>query len=378
MLARESFSRLGKVGMLGDMSRVGISGYGSERQNTPRRWVCLWLWGLCSLVFAMVILGGATRLTGSGLSMVEWRLFELLPPLTSQEWQDMFLLYTSSPEYLYRNLGMTLDDFKGIFWLEYIHRLFGRAIGLFLFIPLVIFYFKGGLERHLSRRMITLFLLGGAQGLLGWFMVASGLIDQPNVSHYRLAAHLLLAVFLFAALLWTALEYTFGCIRFHITHTCSKLVMGLLVLTGLTMTWGAFVAGLDAGLIYNTFPLMDGQLIPQGLGLYTPLWVNAFENITAVQFLHRLLGTGTALATCIVAGFLFAHFAHNTPLKRYAAYLALIVVAQTSLGIATLLFSVPLPLGLAHQGGALILIGLLVALLFQIIRSQSGTVEMRS
>ena len=246
---------------------------------------------------------------------------------------------------------MTLDDFKGIFWLEYIHRLSGRAIGAVLFIPFIFFYLKGRINRHLTWRMMALFALGGAQGILGWFMVASGLIDEPNVSHYRLAAHLLLAVFLFAALLWTALEYTFGRPRFHTTHICTKLVLGLLALTCLTITWGAFVAGLDAGLVYNTFPLMDGQWIPEGLSVQAPLWVNAFENITTVQFLHRLLGSSTAFLTCITAGIIVVHFRQNAVLRYCGLYLAVVAVTQAGLGVATLLFSVPLSLGLIHQGG---------------------------
>lgn len=314
--------------------------------------VRVWLILLCAMIVVMVLLGGATRLTGSGLSMTEWQPLTVLPPLSADAWNDSFAAYRASPEYAHKTFGMTLEEFKGIFWLEFIHRNWGRLIGLAVALPLAWFAWRGEIDRPLAWRMAGLFVLGGLQGALGWFMVKSGLQDRPEVSQYRLAAHLGLAVLLYAALLWTTLTLTS---RGRPLSTVGRRALGLAGLVFLTMLSGAFVAGLDAGLVYNTFPLMDGRLVPQGWGLLAPWWLNLFENVTAVQFNHRLLGLTTVAAS--VALWLWARRLRLPP----AAQKGLIAIIfssllQLGLGLATLLLAVPTGLAVAHQGGALLLL----------------------
>lgn len=318
--------------------------------------VQIWLVVLCTMIFVMVVLGGATRLTGSGLSMTEWQPFNILPPLTDSAWQETFQKYQMSPEYTHKNFGMTLSEFKGIFWLEYIHRLWGRLIGVAVLVPLVWFAARGALDRRFGLRMAGLFVLGGLQGGLGWFMVQSGLVDRPEVSQYRLAAHLGLAVLLYTALVWMALTHR----RRGGTFTPEghgALALGALAF--LTLLSGAFVAGLDAGLVYNTFPLMDGAVVPDGLGLLDPWWLNAFENVTTVQFEHRVL----ALVTVASALALRLWLAGRLPSARArlaANAVAVMALVQAGLGILTLVMAVPMPLAVAHQGGALVLITLIL------------------
>lgn len=312
--------------------------------------VTVWLFLCCAMVAVMVALGGLTRLTGSGLSMVEWNPHHLLPPLTPDQWQEAFAKYRASPEYRLVNAGMDLAGFQGIFWLEYIHRLWGRMIGAVFLLPLVVFAWKGRVDRPLVRRLAGLFLLGGAQGALGWFMVASGLVDRPEVSHYRLAAHLVLALVILAALLWTALDR----VEPPAARPAPRLRMaqaGLLALAFLTLTWGAFVAGMDAGLVYNSFPLMNGQLLPSD-GL------DPFRTHGGVQFAHRLLAVSTVLA--VTGVWLWSRRLDLAPRTRQALGLAALWVwGQAGLGVATLLLMVPVPLASAHQMGAVLLVSLL-------------------
>lgn len=314
--------------------------------------VGLWLAIVCGMVFVMVLLGGATRLTESGLSMVEWQPFTVLPPLTEAQWADTFTDYRDSPQYRLKNAGMTLAEFKGIFWLEYIHRLWGRLIGAVVLLPLLWFAFRGALSRPLAWRMGGLFVLGGLQGALGWFMVASGLIDRPEVSQYRLAAHLGLAVLLYAALVWTALTWRRPA---GPPSAAGKPVLALSAAVFVTALSGAFVAGLDAGLVYNTFPLMDGRLVPSGLNLLSPWWANHFENVTMVQFQHRVLAVATVAAALLLRWWLRGRLPSHAA-RRAADAMAAMALVQAGLGIATLLLVVPMPLGVAHQGGALLLL----------------------
>ncbi len=325
-----------------------------DRSAATARHIANWLFFCAAMVAVMVVLGGATRLTESGLSIVQWKPFTgILPPLDQTDWQHLFEAYRGSPEFQKVNFWMSLADFKTIFWLEYLHRLWGRLIGVVFLLPFLWFLFRGGIARPMAWRLGGVFLLGGLQGLLGWYMVKSGLVDAPDVSQYRLAAHLCLALVIYALLLWYGFQYRIP----RRTPAGSYRAAGLLLLcwTGVTVFWGALVAGMDAGLAYNSFPLMDGQLVPDGVFSLSPWWVNPFENTAAVQFIHRVLGTGLVLiALCI--GW---RVRRETPrLRRAGRAVAGMALLQMGLGIATLLSAVAVPLGVAHQSGALIVLTL--------------------
>ena len=320
--------------------------------------IALWLLIVAAMIFIMVVLGGTTRLTRSGLSIVEWRLFEgTLPPLTEAHWQELFDLYQQTPEYQKINTGMDLAGFEKIFWLEYLHRLWGRLIFFAALVPLLWFLWRGRIEKRLIPRMVAVPLLVALNGVLGWFMVASGLVDLPRVSPYRLTAHLGLAVAIYAYILWLALNLLRerppgnappGLWRFG--HAIVALVF-LMILTG------GFVAGTKAGFAFNTFPLMNGRFFPEGMYAMQPFWANLFENIATVQFNHRLL----AYLLCMVIPLFWwqAMRAGLAPPARRAVQLLLGWFAvQAGLGIATLVYVVPVALGAAHQAGALVLFSL--------------------
>ena len=321
--------------------------------------VATWLAVCCLMVAVMVALGGLTRLTGSGLSMVEWNPHHVLPPLNDADWREAFGLYQGSPQYKLVNSHLDLDGFKGIFWLEYVHRLWGRAIGLVFALPLAWFAVRGLLDRALTLRLSALLALGAAQGGLGWFMVASGLVDRPEVSHYRLAAHLLLALALLAALTWTLLDrirpkpatYPHGAVA-------RRLYAALAALAVLVMSWGAFVAGLKAGLVHQTFPLMGADIFPDDGLLMVPAWRNAFENPSAVQYVHRILALTLLLCANLAAAWAWANRLPGTILAPMCATAAWLWV-QAGLGVATLLSGVAIPLATLHQTGAVVLVCLL-------------------
>jgi cytochrome c oxidase assembly protein subunit 15 len=321
-----------------------------------------WLFMCCVLVFAMVVLGGVTRLTGSGLSMVRWEpISGVLPPLSLKAWEEEFAHYRRSPEYQKINRGMSLDEFKRIFYYEYSHRVLGRAIGIAFLIPFLYFLIRGRVRGRLAGRLGVIFLLGGAQGLLGWYMVASGLVDRPHVSQYRLTAHLALAVLIYVAMLWTALGLLMKPADADRSsrHTAPALMLTLLVF--LTLLSGGFVAGLKAGLAYNTFPLMGGEWIPS-LAYANPDWsVNLFEDVTTVQFNHRVLAVMTLLTVIGVWLALWRRPLPRIPMRWLHVSLAAAVL-QVALGISTLLLHVPTALAAAHQAGALVLITALVGL----------------
>jgi len=321
----------------------------NDNNRNTRFWVVRgWLVACCGLVFSMVVLGGLTRLTHSGLSMVEWNPLTILPPLSDQEWLKTFSLYQTSPEFRQINPDMDVSGFKSIFWLEYLHRLVGRLTGFVFAIPLVIFWAKGMLPQVMGKRLILIFGLGALQGLIGWLMVASGLVDQPQVSHFRLAAHLLMALLIYSALVWTVLDLSPIALR---PSYLSRVALLPLILVFGTITWGAFVAGLHAGLIYDTFPLMNGQFFPEdGLALH-PILTNFVENLSTVQFTHRLLAGATVLSLTTL--WLFSRSA-------LIALPALWSWVQGSLGVFTLLFHVPVPLAALHQAGAVILLTLIL------------------
>ncbi|MBC8339029.1 MAG: COX15/CtaA family protein [Rhodospirillales bacterium] len=332
--------------------------------------VAAWLFSICALIFFMVVLGGVTRLTESGLSMVNWHpVTGWLPPLDAETWEAVFADYRQSPEYHKVNAGMTVDEFKSIFWLEYLHRLMGRMIGIVFFVPMAVFTFKGFIKGALLWKVTGLFVLGALQGVLGWYMVKSGLVDRPDVSQYRLAAHLGLALVIFAAVLWVAL----GLLKpvpdvpadgEQVSRRFGRAAWALLGLISVTIVSGAFVAGLDAGHVYNTFPLMDGDLIPDGLGDMSPPYLNIFENVMTVQFDHRVLAITVLLSVAVF--WWRAGRAGLADSQRLAAQvLGAVVVVQLGLGISTLLLVVPISLAALHQAGAVILLGVNVWLVHE-------------
>lgn len=341
-----------------------------------RRAIAWWLIVCAAMVFAMVMLGGATRLTESGLSMVQWKPLTVTPPLNDAQWLTEFAHYQQSPQFQKENSWMTVDDFKSIYWLEFLHRLWGRIIGIAFAVPFAFFLIKRAVDRTLGWKLAGLFVLGGAQGVLGWFMVASGLVDRPDVSQYRLAAHLLTALVLYVWLIWTALDLFRADKPTHGgDHALMPWSIGLIAAAFLVIASGAFVAGLDAGLIYNTFPLMDGRLIPTGLGQLEPWYLNLFENITAVQFQHRVLAVLLVLFTVFV--WLRARrFDLSTLARTLTRAVLAMALLQAALGISTLLLGVPIPLALAHQTGALTLLTLALCLAHT-VRARSPAVAIK-
>jgi cytochrome c oxidase assembly protein subunit 15 len=323
-----------------------------------RRRVAIWLFGIAYMIWGMVLLGGATRLTGSGLSIMEWApLSGMVPPVSHGEWQRLFLEYKSIPQYTLQHPGMDLAGFKQIFWLEWIHRAWGRLIGVAFLLPLVWFAVTGAIERRLVPKLVVLFALGGLQGAVGWFMVESGFFPGSDaVSPYRLVIHLALALVLFSAILWTALT-TANPVPLSIpgAFRLRRLCQGAAVMVALTILAGGFTAGLHAGLQYNTFPLMDGHLIPEGYSNAHPALLNLTENPTAVQFNHRLLATMTAIT---VLAALWTGFRLKLPPQAHVSMLLLggATLLQYGLGVATLLSRVAVPLGVAHQGTAVLVL----------------------
>ncbi len=310
--------------------------------------VRLWLYAMAFLVFCMVIVGGATRLTDSGLSITEWRpLLGAIPPMNEADWLAAFEKYKLIPEYQIQNRGMPLSEFKFIYWWEWAHRFLGRFIGLAFALPLIFFTFTRRIDRALWPRLFALFILGGAQGALGWYMVASGLVARVDVSQYRLAAHLTLAALIFAAIIWVAMGI--GRKRKHASSSSDWFAVLLVAFVLLQIAAGGFVAGLDAGQGYVTWPKMDGQWVPSGLWEMAPGWKNAFENAMTVQFNHRILAYMLLLATAL-------HAWQSRTLS--ATLLAFAMLAQACLGILTLLLHVPLAAALIHQAGAMIVLAL--------------------
>ena len=318
------------------------------------RTVATWLLVCCGLVFVMVVLGGFTRLTGSGLSMVDWRpLMGWLPPLTDAEWQRVFAMYQESPEFQKVNSDFGVEDFKGIFWLEYLHRLLGRIIGLVFFVPFVYFLVKGYIRKNEWLKYALMFVLGGFQGVLGWYMVKSGLVDVPHVSQYRLTAHLVSAFAIYAFMFWVALSLLYpatGTVR----HPWFKRTFWVTALTSVTIISGGFVAGLKAGKIYNTFPMMGDYWIPPGTLALDPVWRNFFDNMTTVQLDHRILAITTLI---VIVVYWFKARSADLPGRTRAAVNALMhtAVLQVALGITTLLMAVPVFLGAMHQMIAMVL-----------------------
>jgi len=303
-----------------------------------------WLLFSAFMVFAMAIIGAITRLTESGLSMVEWRpLIGTLPPLSAQEWMRVFDLYRETPEYQKINTGMSLEEFKNIFFWEWFHRFWGRLIGIVYAIPLLYFWIRKKIPEGYKGKLLIALVLGSMQAVMGWYMVVSGLVDRPSVSHFRLAAHLSLAFIIFAYLLWLAFD-----LRAHKANNASFCMKRhgwtATIFISLTIIWGAYVAGLDAGLVYNTWPHMGPHMIPPEVNSVTSI----FMDPVAVQFFHRWIAIFTAIFV-----FTFAYRVKSFPLAG-------MMFLQIGLGIATLLSQVAIPLAAMHQGGAFILVAIMV------------------
>lgn len=329
--------------------------------------IAIWLFLCCFMVALMVAIGGVTRLTESGLSMTSWKpITGWLPPMDDSQWSYHFEGYKKSPEYLKINHGMNLHEFKSIFWLEYIHRLAGRITGLVFFMPMLFFILGRKIDKQLASKLFGILILGGFQGVVGWLMVKSGLKDAPHVSQYWLAFHLCMAFILFAMLFLTALRQYYADKRFlNDNRDIRKLSHLVTLLIFVQVFVGALVAGLDAGFIYNTFPYMEGKLIPDELFVMQPWYMNLLDNVKTVQFTHRVMA--------VTVSFFILMFwlkARRTAIYKSANWLLFILLVQFGLGVATLLFVVPTPLASAHQIVALLLFS--VALYINYITSAKG------
>ncbi len=350
-------------------SPVSVSvGARDEGGSRPNRQVAAWLLACCALVFAMVVVGGVTRLTHSGLSITEWQpIVGALPPLSAAEWNEAFAKYQLTPEYLQVNKGMALAEFQRIFWWEYFHRLLGRLIGVAFLLPFLWFLARRKIPSGYGLRLAGIFALGAAQGALGWYMVRSGLVDDPRVSQFRLTAHLGLAFLIFATMLWCALSLLSP--RSLSSNSASPAAASLrrwaVVVAGLVFLQaiaGGMVAGIHAGYAYNTFPLMNGAVVPAEILALEPWWKNFFYNMATVQFDHRLLAWLLAIVVPVLVWRVVRN--DDSPGKaRVGALLLLGMLAvQVTLGILTLVHVVPLPLAALHQAGAVVLFALALGL----------------
>ena len=330
------------------------------REIRHRGQVRVWLYVVLLTLFALVLVGGATRLTDSGLSITEWTpVHGAVPPLSVAEWEEEFAKYRQIPEYEQINKGMTLDEFKGIFWWEWGHRFLARSVGFVFALPLAFFWLTGRLERALKPKLLGILALGGLQGAIGWWMVYSGLSERVDVSQYRLAIHLIMACLIFTATMLVA--------RGLAPHSASKASAGtrsgagwMLLLVLFQIYLGALVAGLDAGVAYNTWPLMDGAIVPGGLFVQQPWWINLFENPKTVQFVHRI-GAYVVLLAALWHMLATLRRDAGTPHSARAVLFFLLVCVQATLGIMTLLTQVHLHVALAHQGMALVVLGFAAA-----------------
>ncbi len=332
-----------------------------QMTESARKQVAGWLLLCCFMIFAMVILGGVTRLTGSGLSMVEWDpIFGFVPPLNQQAWEEVFSKYQASPEYRKINVDMDLDGFKSIYWFEFSHRVLGRSIGTVFLIPFLYFLWRGMITRKWVPRLLFAFVLGGLQGILGWYMVKSGLVDRPHVSQYRLTAHLGLALVIYCYLLWLLFDLLSPDPEAKaVASRTRKPARWLFALAATTVLSGGFVAGLKAGHAYNTFPKMGDQWLPPAGWSLQPGWRNLFENIATVQFDHRVLATLTFLSVVLFWSRTRRQIRTRTT-RAGLDLLLLIAIIQVTLGISTLLLHVPVPLASLHQAGALTLLTILL------------------
>mgnify|MGYP006075720289 CR=1 FL=1 len=325
-----------------------------EQQARYNRQIAYWLLICAAVIFGMILLGGVTRLTNSGLSMVDWKpLMGIIPPLSEADWQAMFLKYQQFPEYQKINIGMSLEEFKPIFMYEYLHRVLGRFIGIIFILPFLFFFFTKRIKAGLTPKLIIMLIGGGFQGLLGWYMVKSGLVDNPRVSQYRLTAHLGAAVLIYSFILWTAFSLISP--KSDQPIELKNFAYSLSGLIFLMILSGGLVAGTHAGHAYSTWPLMGDSFIPAGLYSMAPAWLSAFEDITTIQFNHRMFAY---LIVVLVA--IFAVKILRSDLKgsaRIGVYCLIgLLIMQVTLGISTLVFYVPVPVAAAHQVGAVALL----------------------
>lgn len=340
--------------------------YASDRLRPVR----IWLYAMAAFVLLMVVVGGITRLTESGLSITSWKpISGTIPPLSDADWQAEFDAYQQIPQYEVNNSWMTVDDFKVIFFWEYLHRLLGRLLGVLFIVPFLVFLVQKRFTPQLAVPLFGLFILGGFQGALGWWMVSSGLSELTSVSQYRLAAHLMAASLLFIALIYVPRSLEPGRVPGLVASQNILWAAILLALIILQIGAGAFVAGLDAGLGYNTWPLMDGAIIPDGLGIMQPAWRNLFENNLTVQFIHR----GIAYAIVLYLGVLLwrqSRAGGFAGVHGWLPRLGLLVLLQVALGIATLLNAVPISLAVGHQALAFMLAGVTTAYIADMVRAR--------
>ncbi|MCZ4270810.1 COX15/CtaA family protein [Maritalea porphyrae] len=346
------------------VSNQPISEQTYEAKIRPVR---IWLYVLALLVLLMVMVGGATRLTDSGLSITQWKpISGTIPPLSLKDWNAEFDAYRQIPEYQQINKGMSLEEFKGIFWWEWGHRFLGRFIGLVFLVPFLVFLFQRRLDWKLAPALAVLFVMGGFQGFLGWWMVSSGLVERVDVSQYRLAAHLGAACILFVALIWVARQLRPAQVMW-VQKGWRPLVVFFGLIVFVQIIAGAFVAGLDAGFSHNTWPLMDGKFIPNGLAMHHPIWINSFENIITVQFNHRMIAY---LILALAVGLSWHAWAKTQfdGVHGWMLIIAGLTLLQVILGILTLIYVVPMHLGLAHQVTAFVLMGSVAAYLSDMSR----------
>ena len=329
----------------------------TSRKNNKA--IITWLLSGCLLIFIMVAIGGLTRLTHSGLSMVEWNLFGSTPPSNQVDWEVLFDKYKQYPEYQLVNFNFSLDEFKSIFYWEYGHRMFGRLIGLVFIIPFFWFWYKKNISKELMPKLVVLLIMGGFQGLLGWYMVKSGLKANPDVSHYRLAMHLTTAFLTFGYTLWVALGLIYPQTNKSADHPLKRYFQVLFPLVVIQIIWGAYVAGLNAGKVYNSWPKMGEKWIADGVMAMEPWYLNFIEGLAGVQFVHRYL----AYAVVFLIVFLFwkSKDMQLSSSQKWAINSLLTAVSvQFILGIITLIYAVPVSLGLLHQLGAFILLGTVI------------------
>lgn len=332
----------------------------------------IWYWSGAALVLLILLVGGITRLTGSGLSMVEWKpIMGTLPPAGETEWMEAFELYKEYPEYQQRNAGMSLTDFKFIFFWEYLHRTLGRLLAIVFIIPFGWFLITKSFNPKQFKRALILLGLGISQGLMGWFMVKSGLADVPYVSHYRLAAHFLLALIIFSACIYFALDLQKKPVYESMAGKYLKWFYVFFALLLIQITWGTFVAGLNAGYIYNTFPQMNGSWLPPEATTLKPVLMNVLENPAAVQLIHRITGTVLGLFVITFAVHI-TRYAENVNTKTWGYVLLIIVLIQYLLGIITLLLNVPIWTAAMHQVAALLLLGVSVGFFHYLYNSYTA------
>jgi cytochrome c oxidase assembly protein subunit 15 len=344
------------------------------RQEHYDRQVAAWLLLCAAVIFGMILLGGVTRLTNSGLSMVEWRpLMGVVPPLTDHAWQETFDKYKQFPEYQKINRGMSLAEFRYIFMYEYLHRVLGRVIGLLYFLPMMFFLASGRVRKGLAPRLWLLFAMGGFQGLLGWYMVKSGLVDNPRVSQYRLTAHLGVAVAIYAYMLWLAFSLLMPSrpAAGGGVNGLGRWSLGVVGMVYLMILSGGLVAGTDAGFSYSTWPLMGPTFVPEAVYAGTPAWLDAFEDVTTIQFNHRIFAY-LLFVLIHVFGFVVYREVRDSSTRLAVALLLAALWIQVSLGISTLLLHVPVPLAAAHQGGAVALLSAALFLSFLLKRRQAA------